>query len=179
MSRGGPGSRRRSSGSTCASAANCAAATPSSTMPSPICSRRMRRLRDRALLKPRYRLVLLSKHKCNPCRALPGGSSRAAQPFRPPGPFHRSCAQARPAHLHHARELAGSACPVRFCGMTAANVDGARACGWHGVSIATADDLRGKLAEVGVTMTEERAVLLHCRPSMEGYLESRLGRAER
>jgi glucose-1-phosphatase len=33
-----------------------------------------------------------------------------------------------------------------------ANVDGARACGWHGIVYRNIDDLRGRLAELGVTI---------------------------
>ncbi len=61
----------------------------------------------------------------------------------------------RPEFFAHCQRLAGSAAAeCVFIDDLPANVEGARALGWHGIVYTSADDLRARLGELGVRLNE-------------------------
>jgi putative hydrolase of the HAD superfamily len=103
-------------------------------------------------LKPRYRLVLGSNTNELHARQFRRQFDDVLRHFDAVVlSYEVGVRKPRPGFFEHCRRLAGCAAGACvFIDDLPANVEGARACGWHGIVYTGFDDLRGRLAELGV-----------------------------
>ena len=113
-----------------------------------------------ALLKPRYRLVLLSNTNDLHARQFLRQFADVLAPFDALVLSHEvHVRKPDPRIYEHCRRVAGRpAAECLFIDDLPSNVEAARACGWQGIVYRRGDDLRRALAEAGVVVNRPAAV---------------------
>jgi len=105
------------------------------------------------LLKPRYRLLLLSNTNDLHARHFVAKFRKELAPFDSLILSHQvGIRKPDPAIYDYCRKQAGSppASECLFIDDMPSNIDGVRRCGWHGIVYRPGEDLRKQLADLGV-----------------------------